>query len=51
MSGIACIREGHVTSAREIRDSMSGNLCRCGAYEPIALAIQDAAREPSASGR
>jgi xanthine dehydrogenase YagT iron-sulfur-binding subunit len=44
MSGIACINEGHAGSAAEIRDWMSGNICRCGAYEPIVLAIQDAAR-------
>ena len=32
MSAIACIREGHAGSAGEIREYMSGNLCRCGAY-------------------
>lgn len=51
MSGIACINEGHAGSVREIRDWMSGNICRCGAYEPIVLAIQDAARDvPRRSG-
>jgi aerobic-type carbon monoxide dehydrogenase small subunit (CoxS/CutS family) len=29
---------------------MSGNLCRCGAYDPIAAAIQDAAAAGSGSG-
>jgi len=44
MSGIACITEGHGGSVEEIREWMSGNICRCGAYEPIVLAIQDTAR-------
>jgi xanthine dehydrogenase YagT iron-sulfur-binding subunit len=45
MSGIACIAEGHAGSAAEIHEWMSGNICRCGAYQPIALAIQDAAKD------
>ena len=44
MAGVACINEGHAGSAPEIRDWMSGNLCRCGAYDNIVTAIQDAAR-------
>ena len=44
MSGVACIAEGHANSPQEIRDWMSGNLCRCGAYDHIVTAIQDAAR-------
>lgn len=44
MSGVACIAEGHAGSAEEIREWMSGNLCRCGAYDHIVSAIQDAAR-------
>ncbi|MPR05521.1 (2Fe-2S)-binding protein [Microvirga tunisiensis] len=43
MAGVACIAEGHAGSAQEIRDWMSGNLCRCGAYDHIVGAIQDAA--------
>jgi xanthine dehydrogenase YagT iron-sulfur-binding subunit len=43
MAGVACIAEGHAGSAQEIRDWMSGNLCRCGAYDHIVAAIQDAA--------
>jgi len=41
MSGIACIREGHANSEDEIREYMSGNLCRCGAYPNIVKAIAD----------
>ena len=44
IAGVACINEGHAGSAQEIRDWMSGNLCRCGAYDHIVAAIQDAAR-------
>jgi xanthine dehydrogenase YagT iron-sulfur-binding subunit len=47
MAGVACIAEGHAGSAQEIRDWMSGNLCRCGAYDHIVAAIQDAARVTS----
>ncbi len=43
MAGVACINEGHAGSPQEIRDWMSGNLCRCGAYDHIVAAIQDAA--------
>ena len=41
MAGVACIQEGHAGSAQEIREHMSGNICRCGAYTNIADAIQD----------
>ena len=43
MAGVACIREGHADSPQEIRQWMSGNICRCGAYDHIVAAIQDAA--------
>ena len=43
MSAIACIGEGHAGSPEEIREYMSGNLCRCGAYAGIVAAIQQAA--------
>jgi xanthine dehydrogenase YagT iron-sulfur-binding subunit len=42
-SAVACIKEGHARSADEIREWMSGNLCRCGAYPNIVDAIKDAA--------
>jgi xanthine dehydrogenase YagT iron-sulfur-binding subunit len=42
MAGIACIHEGHAGSPQEIREWMSGNICRCGAYDNIVAAIQDA---------
>jgi xanthine dehydrogenase YagT iron-sulfur-binding subunit len=43
MSAVACINEGHAGSDREIREFMSGNLCRCGAYPNIVNAIKVAA--------
>ena len=42
MSAIACVKEGHAESASEIREYMSGNLCRCAAYPHIVAAIQQA---------
>jgi xanthine dehydrogenase YagT iron-sulfur-binding subunit len=39
LSGIGCIDEGHAGSAAEIREWMSGNICRCGAYTNIVTAI------------
>jgi xanthine dehydrogenase YagT iron-sulfur-binding subunit len=51
MAGIACIAEGHAGSAHEIRDWMSGNICRCGAYDHIVAAIQDAAQATGSVGR
>jgi xanthine dehydrogenase YagT iron-sulfur-binding subunit len=43
MAAVACVEEGHATSPEQIREYMSGNLCRCGAYVGIVAAIQDAA--------
>ena len=43
MSGVACIREGHAGSDDEVREWMSGNLCRCGAYSNIVAAVRQAA--------
>jgi len=43
MSAVGCIEEGHTGSDTEIREFMSGNLCRCGAYPNIVDAIKVAA--------
>ena len=48
MSGLACIAEGHTDGDDEIREYMSGNLCRCGAYVGIVAAIRQAAGQPGA---
>ncbi len=48
MSAAALIQEGHAGSDEEIREWMSGNICRCGAYPNIVAAIRDVAgREPA----
>jgi xanthine dehydrogenase YagT iron-sulfur-binding subunit len=44
MAGVACIAEGHAGSPQQIREWMSGNICRCGAYDNIVAAIDDVAR-------
>ena len=41
MSAVACIREGHANSEAEIKEFMSGNICRCGAYPNIINAIKE----------
>jgi xanthine dehydrogenase YagT iron-sulfur-binding subunit len=43
MAAVACVKEGHTSSPEQIREYMSGNICRCGAYVGIVAAIQDAA--------
>jgi xanthine dehydrogenase YagT iron-sulfur-binding subunit len=47
MSAVALLEEGHAGSAAEIREWMSGNLCRCGAYPNIVEAIQQVAHRDS----
>jgi xanthine dehydrogenase YagT iron-sulfur-binding subunit len=42
MSAIACVHEGHAGSDADIREYMSGNLCRCAAYPKIVAAIKQA---------
>src|SRR6266536_4565307 len=43
MSAVACIAEGHASNKAEIREWMSGNLCRCSAYPQIVEAVKAAA--------
>jgi xanthine dehydrogenase YagT iron-sulfur-binding subunit len=43
MSGVGCIKEGHAGTPAEIREWMSGNICRCGAYTNIVTAVAHAA--------
>ena len=43
LSAVALLGEGHTASDAEIREWMSGNICRCGAYPNIVAAIQDVA--------
>ncbi|MEU6351414.1 (2Fe-2S)-binding protein [Streptomyces sp. NPDC047072] len=43
MSGVGCIQEGHTGSPEEIREWMSGNICRCGCYVKIVRAVEQTA--------
>jgi xanthine dehydrogenase YagT iron-sulfur-binding subunit len=43
MSAVALLDEGHTGSDAEVREWMSGNICRCGAYPNIVAAIQQVA--------
>jgi xanthine dehydrogenase YagT iron-sulfur-binding subunit len=43
MSAVALLAEGRATSDDEIREFMSGNICRCGAYPNIVAAIREVA--------
>jgi xanthine dehydrogenase YagT iron-sulfur-binding subunit len=45
MSAVACIDGGHAESEEEVREFMSGNICRCSAYPQIVAAVRDAASE------
>ena len=42
LSAIACVQEGHAENEADIREYMSGNICRCAAYPNIVAAIQQA---------
>jgi xanthine dehydrogenase YagT iron-sulfur-binding subunit len=42
MSAVACVHEGHASNDAQIREYMSGNLCRCAAYPNIVAAIKQA---------
>lgn len=44
MSAVACVNEGRTTSTEEIKEFMSGNICRCGAYNGITNAIKSVAK-------
>ncbi len=45
MSAIACVKEGHAGTDDDIREYMSGNICRCAAYPNIVAAVKQAAPE------
>ncbi len=45
VSAIGCVEEGHAESDADIREYMSGNLCRCAAYPNIVAAVRRAQSE------
>jgi xanthine dehydrogenase YagT iron-sulfur-binding subunit len=52
MSAIGLIAEGQAgTDPERVREQMSGNICRCGAYAGITAAVLDAQREIDAAGQ
>ncbi|MDX8486034.1 (2Fe-2S)-binding protein [Mesorhizobium sp. VK2B] len=42
LSAIGCVNEGHAESEGDIREYMSGNICRCAAYPNIVAAVLQA---------
>jgi xanthine dehydrogenase YagT iron-sulfur-binding subunit len=51
MSAVSLLREGRAHSDADIREFMSGNLCRCGAYPNIVAAIREVAETDPDTGR
>jgi xanthine dehydrogenase YagT iron-sulfur-binding subunit len=47
LSAVACVREGHADNDENIREYMSGNICRCAAYPNIVAAVKQAASATS----
>ena len=44
MSAVGCVQEGHADNDDDIREYMSGNICRCAAYPNIVAAVKQAKR-------
>jgi xanthine dehydrogenase YagT iron-sulfur-binding subunit len=51
MSAIACVKEGHASNDADIREYMSGNICRCAAYPNIVAAVKQASAAMTSSER
>ena len=51
VSAVGCVQEGHANTDAEIREYMSGNICRCAAYPNIVAAVRQAKNEMMPSGR
>jgi xanthine dehydrogenase YagT iron-sulfur-binding subunit len=43
MSAVACVKEGHAANDDDIREYMSGNICRCAAEPNIIAVVKQAA--------
>ncbi len=50
MSGVACVADGEAASDEAIRERMSGNICRCGAYGGILAAVREFAGRGEGQG-
>ena len=51
VSAVACVKEGHASSDDDIREYMSGNICRCAAYPNIVAAVKQAAAATASDER
>jgi xanthine dehydrogenase YagT iron-sulfur-binding subunit len=51
VSAVACVKEGYATNENDIREYMSGNICRCAAYPNIVAAVKQAAPSISSEKR
>ena len=51
MSAVALLEEGHASNDAEIREWMSGNICRCAAYPNIRTAIREVRDTPEGNRR
>jgi xanthine dehydrogenase YagT iron-sulfur-binding subunit len=49
-SGVGLISEGHAKTRADIQELMSGNICRCGAYEGITAAVKAVLNSGKAEG-
>jgi xanthine dehydrogenase YagT iron-sulfur-binding subunit len=50
VSAVACVKEGHASNDDDIREYMSGNICRCAAYPNIVAAVKQAAASDEQKG-
>ena len=50
LAGVALLEENPAPTETDVRTAMSGNLCRCGTYPKIVLAVQDAGRRMASGG-
>ena len=46
-SAVGMLREGHARTPDDIRELMSGNICRCAAYPHIVAAIEEVLHNPA----
>jgi xanthine dehydrogenase YagT iron-sulfur-binding subunit len=49
VSAVGMLGEGHARTAEDVREQMSGNLCRCGAYVTIVRAVMQVIDAPAAT--
>jgi len=50
-SAVGLLKEGQFRTDADIRELMSGNICRCGAYQNILAAVREVAGHPTGTPR